>query len=138
MADGSLFPQAALAIIRRARWNPPAVCSYEGMSGGLVWDDEFPIEAISACTREDSWAFRYVWGYRASLIRGRPREEIRAAWDQLALECPEWPGFRLERRAAALREMLEAEEDRFLSEIEELFDKPTDAEPRAAAGRPRE
>jgi hypothetical protein len=124
MADGWLFPEAVLAIIRRARWNPQAACSYEGLSGGLRWDDEFPREAISACVQADNWAFRFVWAYRASLIRGRPREELRVAWDQLAQECPHWPGFRPERRAAELRGLLEAENARFLAEVEALFDKP--------------
>jgi hypothetical protein len=124
MVDGSLFPEKTLAIIRQARWNPDAACSYEGLSGGLTWDDEFPREAISACVQADNWAFRAVWAYRASLIRGQPREELRATWDQLARECPHWPGFRPERCAAELREFLEAENSRFLNEVEAMFDKP--------------
>jgi hypothetical protein len=132
MVDGSLFPEAAIAILRLTRWNPQAACSYEGMSGGLVWADEFPREAISACIQVDNWAFRFVWGYRASLIRGQPREELRTPWDQLAQECPQWPGFRPERRSAELRERLETESARFLAEFDSLFDKLKDAEPGAA------
>ncbi len=49
-----------------------------------------------------SWAFRFLMGYRASLIRGSPREELRPPWDQLLRECPEWPGFRPERRDSSL------------------------------------
>jgi hypothetical protein len=98
------------------------------MSGGLVWSDEFPREAISACIAVDNWAFRLVWAYRASLIRGQPREELRAAWDQLAREFPKWPGFLPERRSAELRERLDAENARFIAEVEALFDKPADAE----------
>jgi hypothetical protein len=86
------------------------------MSGGLRWGDEFPSDAIEARIREDNWAFRYVWAYRASLIRGQPREGLRSAWDQLANECPEWP----ERRVSTWREKLETEEARFLREINEL------------------
>lgn len=131
MAHGSLFPETALTILRQTRCNPQAACSYEGMSGGLRWNDEFPGEAIEACIRADSWAFRCVWAYRASLIRGQPRDELRGAWDQLARECPEWPGFRPERRAAALRDWLDSEEARFLREMDELdarYRKSADAE----------
>jgi hypothetical protein len=126
MADESLFPEAAIAILRRTQWNPRAACAYEGMSGGLVWGDEFPLDAISACVSVDNWAFRYVLGYRASLIRGTPREELRPPWDQLAQQCPQWPGFRPERRSSELRKLLEAENTRFLADVEILFDEPKD------------
>jgi hypothetical protein len=134
MADGSPFPDTALVILRQTRWNPRAAWRYEGLSGGLVWDDELPREAIEACGRVDSWAHRYVLGYRASLIRGEPSEGLRAAWDQLARECPEWPGFRPERQAAELREQLEAASARFLAAFEALFDGPTDAKQVATGG----
>jgi len=114
------FPETALAVLRGTRWNPEATCSYEGMSGALRWDDEFPDEAIKACIREDNWAFRFVWAYRASLIRGQPCEELRAAWEQLSRECPEWPGFHPERRSTSLRERLDSDAERFLREFEEL------------------
>jgi hypothetical protein len=104
------------------------------MSGGLRWGDEFPPETISACMREDNWAFRFVWAYRASLIRGEPREELRAAWDQLARECPDWPGFLPERRAPELRERLEAENARFLAEMEALFGELTEGDQHATDG----
>jgi hypothetical protein len=51
-------------------------------------------------------------GYRASLIRGSPREELRPPWDQLFQECPEWPGFRPERRDPSLANELDRESRR--------------------------
>ena len=120
--DGQLFPETALEILRQTEWNPQAAVSYDGMSGGLVWDDELPAAAIDACTRIDNWAFRFVLGYRASLIRDRPREELRAAWDQLLTKCPDWPGFRPERRSADLRPKLDAEDDRFVSILESMME----------------
>lgn len=108
-----LFPDSALAILRTTRWDPHSNRLYEGMSGGLVWDDEFPRDVIGGSLL----AFRFVVGYRASLIRDKPRNELRIPWDQLERECPNWPGFRPERRATELRVELEAEEARFLAEF---------------------
>src|SRR5262249_44476426 len=95
--DEMLFPEAALAILRQARWDPNATHSFEVVSGGFAWSDERLQEAAAACMEHRSWAFRYLMGYRASLTRGAPREELRPPWDQLLRECPEWPGFRSER-----------------------------------------
>jgi hypothetical protein len=123
MAVEFLFPESALTILRRINWDPNASCLYEGMSGGLVWGDEFPREAFSDSHREVIGAMRFVLGYRASLIRGQPREGLRSAWEQLARECPRWPGFRPERRAPELRDRLDAENDRFLRELNEQEEK---------------
>jgi hypothetical protein len=87
------------------------------MSGGFVWEDEFPEEALDACKRAGSWAFRWVIGYRASLVMGKPRDELRPAWDQLARECPEWPGFRPDRQRAEWKERLECANQEFLGSI---------------------
>jgi hypothetical protein len=71
------------------------------MSGGFAWSDERLSQSSTACMAQESWAFRVVTGYRASLIRGAPREELRPPWDQLLRECPEWPGFRPDPSRAA-------------------------------------
>ncbi|PQO33448.1 hypothetical protein C5Y96_11435 [Blastopirellula marina] len=122
MSDPRFFPESALVILRQTSWDPDAKFDYEGMSGGLVWSDEFPREVIRACRCEDSWAFRYILAYRASLIRGEPREQFGVVWDQLARECPNWPGLRPERQSPALLEHLNAKEDRFVQELE-AFDQ---------------
>jgi hypothetical protein len=56
--------------------------------------------------KHGSWAFRFLMGYRASLIRGIPREELRPPWDQLLRE---WPGFRPERHDPTLAAELDRE-----------------------------
>jgi len=122
MKDQILFPESALVILRQTSWNPEAQCGYEIWSGGLFWDDEFPRVAIDACAHVDSCAYRYVIGYRASVIRGQPREHLVAPWAQLAAACPQWPGFRPERCSPELRPRLDAEETRAISEIEALID----------------
>jgi hypothetical protein len=111
--DEMLFPEQALAILREARWDPDATRSFEIMAGGFHWSDERLLgDAASACLASGSWAFRYLIGYRASLIRGVPREALRAAWDHLSQECPHWPGFRPERMSPALAAELDRESRR--------------------------
>jgi hypothetical protein len=116
----ALFPANAIAAMRETKWNPSARMAYEGFSGGLMWDDEFPDEAIEACVNVDNWAYRSVIAYRASLVRGLPREDLRQWWDQLARECPNWPGFRSERRSPDLLAILEAKEKAFIEGMDAL------------------
>lgn len=120
MADHLLFPEAALAILRDVQYNPDAMMKYDGMSDSLYWSDEFPDEATSACMAVKSWAYRFVLAYRASLIMSRPREELQPVWEQLAQECPEWPGFRPERRSIDLKPELEARSARFSADLDQL------------------
>ena len=110
--DQVLFPEEALAILRQAQWDANATHSYEVMSGGFAWSDERLSQSATACMAHGSWAFRFLMGYRASLIRGSPREELRPPWDQLLRECPEWPGFRPERRDPSLATELDRESRR--------------------------
>jgi hypothetical protein len=117
MATWEQFPAEAIEILRETKWSPLTKRTFDGMAGGFVWDDEFPQEALDACTRQDNWSFRAVIAYRASLIAGEPREELRAPWDQLACACPEWPGFRPERRSSELRAPMERANERFMSSI---------------------
>jgi hypothetical protein len=107
--DQMLFPEPALIVLRAARWDSNATHSYEIMSGGFAWSDERLSQAAAVCLEHSNYAVRFVMGYRASLTRGAPRDELRAPWDQLLRECPEWPGFRPERASSALAAELDRE-----------------------------
>jgi hypothetical protein len=111
MENDQLFSENELAILRGAQFDPEASRTYDMLSGGFHWSDERLVLAI------DTWAFSYVMGYRASLSNGAPREELRAAWDQLRRECPNWPGFRPERRAEVLATDLVQEWNRVEAEL---------------------
>jgi hypothetical protein len=100
--DGLLFPEEALDVLRRAAYHPDAERSYEAMSGSFWWSDELVREASYACRRHGSWAFRYLMGYRASVIRDAPDPELLPVWEQVTQECPGWPGLRIERNSPAL------------------------------------
>lgn len=115
-----LFPDAAIKMLRRARWSADAKRSYEILSGGFHWSDECLLEVARVCVESDNWAFRYVISYRASLIRGMPRNELREPWDQLRIECPNWPGFRSERCDHSLAQELDRESQKACDDLDEL------------------
>lgn len=118
--DLMLFPDAAIRILREARWSPDAKRSFEIMSGGFHWSDECLSDVARICVESDNWSFRYVMGYRASLIRSTPRHELREPWDQLSIECPNWPGFRTERCDPSLAQELDRESKKASDDLDEL------------------
>lgn len=72
-----LLPDDAIAILRRAVWQADAKRSYELMTGSFWWSDELVHEVSGLCVERDNWSFRYLMGYRGSLIRGTPEEAYR-------------------------------------------------------------
>ncbi len=115
-----LFSDSAIAILREASWDRNARRDLELMSGGFMWSDEKLDEALQKCDDEDVGPFRCVLAYRASLIRGEPRDELREPWDQLLSQCPDWPGFRPERTNCSLEGELESESDASLQQLEHM------------------
>ena len=115
-----LFPDTAIDVLREAVWDQDATRHFEMMSGGFMWSDEGWRDVARMCVRLDNWAFRYVLGYRASLIRESPRHELVAPWEQLLESCPDWPGFREDRCAPELRTELDATCEQRMAEFDEL------------------
>ena len=101
-----LFPEEALDILRGAVYRPDAERTYDVMSDGFWWSDERVRETIFACRRHGSWAFRFLMGYRGSLIRGTPEKGWMPVWEQVERACPNWPGFRPERTCRTLAKEL--------------------------------
>jgi hypothetical protein len=101
-----LFPDEALEILCGAAYQHDAERSYEVMSGSFWWSDELVRDTVASCRRHDSWAFRYLMGYRGSLIRGAPESGLLPVWDQVTRECPNWPGLRIERNSPSLAKEL--------------------------------
>jgi hypothetical protein len=110
-------PEILIEALRGVRYDPKAERSYELMSGGFVWSDEYP--AGFTFTVGD-FAFRFLVGYRASLIRGAPREELRSVWDAVLAGCPDWPGFRPERRSTDLVTELDRASKRMMRSVDAL------------------
>jgi hypothetical protein len=108
--------------LRNALWDPNAERYYNVWSGGFYWTDEKLREAGSVCREQDNWGHRVIIGYRASLIKGNPRYELKEAWDYLQKECPDWPGFRPERISSELAADLEQANQKTLDEFDVLMD----------------
>jgi hypothetical protein len=97
-------PEVLIPHLRRLRADPQATRQFEMMSGGFLWSDEKPAGYSDAAA---DYALRRLLAYRASLVRGRPREELASTWEAVLAACPEWPGFLPERRSPALAEELD-------------------------------
>lgn len=113
------FSDSAIAILRSAFWDQDAERSFDLMSGGFMWSDEKFHEALHECS-DDIGPFRCILAYRASHIRGKPREELRELWDQLLSACPDWPGFRPERLNRSLEDELDAENHASLQQLDHM------------------
>ena len=111
-------PEMLIPHLRGLRADPAATRSYEAMSGGFFWSDERPPAPYSESASD--YAMRFLLGYRASLIRGQPREELRPVWDAVLAACPGWPGFLHERSSPALAEELNRASKRTMRHLERL------------------
>jgi hypothetical protein len=115
-----LHPGNAIAILRRATWQPDAERWYEVMSASFWRTDELVNKVADLCAPRGNWAFRFLMGYRGSLIRGEPDDRLKSVWDQVARECPNWPGLRPERNCVSLANELRRKERRRCIEFERL------------------
>lgn len=110
------------AALRRLQFDPTATPTYEGLSGGLVWPDEWSEELSRACSEAPpgkKYVCRYLWAYRASMIRGCPDDRLADLWQALLVQFPGWPGFQSSRRSPEHRAELERMEAAFLRNLEE-------------------
>ena len=94
-----VFPAEAIDFLGRCRHDPAAVPHYEMLSGSFNWSDEHYLAFVALCQSLGCEAATALFAYRTSLIEGRPREELRSAWDEVKERCPAWIGFRPDRTA---------------------------------------
>lgn len=102
MYDREKDANALIAVLRETKYDPNARREYDMMAGAYMWTDEAPGPFPTIPPH-----FRLLTAYRASLILGEPRTEFEWLWRKVLRGCPEWPGFRPERRNPALRPGLE-------------------------------
>ena len=106
-------------LMRDLVQDPRATCTYEVMSGALVWSDEFP--ELRALARVRGWSIiRVVLRFRTELILGEPNEQYREYWDEALRLFPEWPGFAPERRFPELREVFREKSAASNAELDEI------------------
>ena len=90
------FADEEIAALRAMIHDPAATISFELVSGSVFWSDEDVLELFSI-SRHYRGSAKELFAYRTSLLVGEPLEELRYAWDEARVRCPEWIGFRTER-----------------------------------------
>jgi hypothetical protein len=127
-ADVPLFTSAGLEVLNRRPYDPAARASYDILSGGLIWPDEFPrIGSPEWLVIAPRCAYRYLIAYRASLTLGEELPDFRPVWDQVTSSASNWPGLRAERRGETARRRLLAakqRETRCLDALESELGRP--------------
>lgn len=97
----------ALKLLNGMTYDPRSKASYEVMSGGLFWPDEFPkLGAPGSRVVWEGFLPRFLIAYRASLTIEEPRDEFRSIWEQVVNGAPNWPGLHEERRGPKARSRL--------------------------------
>lgn len=97
------FPEGAISELNKAVWSSNAVINIELLSGAPFWGDERFDEFVMACKGRSSerihdlnvWRLYLITGERSQLADYTRCEE---SWNYVLLRCPNWPGFRPERR----------------------------------------
>jgi len=67
------------------------------MSASIIWRDELPPPEKRGLAH--AWGLRPTFGYRASLILGKPDRSLEEYWTLGERLFPDWVGFRPERSA---------------------------------------
>jgi hypothetical protein len=106
-------------------------------SGGFKFSDEFPANFEQLGERLPSFVdlLRCLWGYRASLVTGKPRQDLVAYWEAAKMRSPNWAGFSAERCSPHMKNHAEEAERRTTEIINELdrMDRELTARSRATA-----
>jgi hypothetical protein len=110
-------PEILIQHLRGMLVDPAATRQFEMMSGGFFWSDERPPNYSDSSA---DYALRCVLAYRASLTRGKPREQFRSVWDAVIAGCPQWPGFLAERRSPELAAELDRASKSGLKSLDRL------------------
>ena len=137
MIDAPLFSAGALHLLDRQSFDPAAKPSYDVLSDGLIWADEFPKRHWTWRALNRGGLNRFLIAYRAQHTRGEiegvitlgeNRINLRPIWEQVLLYAPSWPGLRSERcdnRARRRLTVLRKQASRCLREIEREMDADT-------------
>jgi hypothetical protein len=127
-----LFSAEALVVLDQMPYDPAARASFEYLSGGLIWPDEFPL--IGSPDRRQITppsAIGAVLAYRASITLGKEWVSYRPIWEHLMQNAPNWPGLRPERRGERALRRLQAAlrlQDRCLGDFESQPESEVDSD----------
>jgi hypothetical protein len=124
------FSDAATQILNRMPFDPNATYSFEHLSGGFIWSDEFPQiftpgwEIIS-----EGYLYRYLVAARHDITLGEASPRFQAIWQQAVRFAPNWPGLRPERYSGErIRKQLLAAKRVAYRCYDRMFDDPSNPE----------
>src|ERR1035441_6867135 len=82
-----------------------ATCSVDLFSGGFKFSDEAPadFETLGDSLMPFVNLVRCLWGYRASIVMGKPRQDLAAYWEAAKKCAPRWAGFSPERSSEEMK-----------------------------------
>ena len=78
-------------------------------AGSFYWADEMPEFVEDGYPASIKQFLIYLLSYRKVLMYGETVAEFTPLWDRIQECCPDWPGFRVERRSRDLIDPLEDE-----------------------------
>ncbi|GAB5406713.1 MAG: hypothetical protein Aurels2KO_49440 [Aureliella sp.] len=120
------FTDEAIAILGALQADPDADYSYDHLSGGFLWTDEFPPIDSSAWTIvKHDYIYRFLLRMRRCITLGDTAIEQTPLWQQMINDAPNWPGLLLERRSGRIVKRLIAAEriaNTCLDKLEAKFD----------------
>jgi len=111
--------EKVIEAYRRTRYDPRAKLGVSLFDAAYVWSDERP----KLPDNSPLWELilpvqRDLLRHRASLMAGEPTEPgAEVTWNEMQELCPDWPGFRPERRDPALKDALK-------QTVEDAFAEP--------------
>ncbi len=104
-----------------------ATRGYDLFAGGFKYSDEVPRDLW--CSEEHVLPLvtllRQLWGYRASLIEGQPRNDLQVVWEAVRTWSPNWAGFSQDRCSCDLTAELQLVRTAHRNEFDDLIDDPS-------------
>jgi hypothetical protein len=99
-----------------------ATCSVDLFSGGFKFSDEAPpdYEKLADSLPPFVDLMRCLWGYRASIVAGKPRQDLAAYWEAARRYAPGWAGFSPERASEEMKIHLDEAARRTTEFIKEM------------------
>ena len=116
------FSDAAIAILNSMVVDPDATYSYEHLSGGFYWSDEFPpTDSPDWDIVGHDYLYRFLIRIRRCITLGDDSVAATPLWQQVLVDAPNWPGLLPDRRSGRIVKRLLAAErlaDRCLAQLE--------------------
>ncbi len=102
-------------------YDPDAQRSLHLQCSSFYWADEMPKFVDDGYDASIRHFMLYLLSYRRMLMYGADVPAFEPLWNRLKELCPEWPGFRVERRHPSLIPELEMETNQELNRLERML-----------------